>query len=209
VARDRAARPEAKPWRLFVAVDLPGPVVEGVGRSLGPVREAVDASAPGAGRWTSPQGWHVTVKFLGSTWPRLVGWVREAVASVAAGHPAFETALEGWGAFPSARRARVLWAGLRDPSPGFATLAAALDGALAPEFEPEKRSHTPHLTVARFRPPADLQAALAAAGSSVLRGEPFAVDRVVLYRSHLGRPAARYEVLDELPLAQGPSGPTR
>ena len=88
MARDRAARPEAKPLRLFAAVDVPVDVKDGLLEALAPFRDRI----PGA-RWTQPSGWHVTLKFLGSTWPRLVDVVEEAVASAAAEGEAFESAL--------------------------------------------------------------------------------------------------------------------
>ena len=147
MARDRASRPEAKPLRLFVAVDVPEGVRDRVQDAVGPWRERLSRA-----RWVPKQNQHVTLKFLGSTWPRLVGWVTETVEAVARRSEPFETRVTGLGAFPSARRARVLWAGLDDPAGGLASLAADLEGALAKEFEPEKRAFTAHLTVARFDP---------------------------------------------------------
>jgi RNA 2',3'-cyclic 3'-phosphodiesterase len=194
MARDRAARPEARPLRLFVAADVPPEVAQQLKEAIDPLREAVQV-----GRWTFPENWHVTLKFLGSTYPRLVDWVRESVAAVAGAHPPFATSLDGLGAFPSPRRARVLWAGLDDPAPGFASIAARLDDALEREFRPERRPLTPHLTVARFDPPVGVAEALDRTGGDVW-SEAFPVDRIVLYRSHLRRPAPIYEPLDEFPL---------
>ncbi len=183
MGRDRASRPEAKPLRLFVAVDVPREVLEAVAAVVAPVRER----HPGA-RWVPVENQHVTVKFLGHTWPRLVEWVPERVAEVASRVAAFSTRVEGLGSFPGARRARVLWAGLEDPQGRLAAIAAALDGAMAREFEPEKRAFTAHLTLARFDPPVPLEDV-----PTEVESEPFAVDRLVLYRSHLRRPAPVYE----------------
>ncbi|MBI4259026.1 MAG: RNA 2',3'-cyclic phosphodiesterase [Actinobacteria bacterium] len=191
MARDRASRPEARPLRLFVAADVPPGVVEQLKAAIGPLREKL-----GTGRWPPPGNWHVTLKFLGGVYPRLAGWVQDTVREVAAAHPAFRTSLGGLGAFPNPRRARVLWAGLDDPSPGFATLAAGLDEALSGEFRPEKRPLTPHLTVARFQPPV----ALPDLPEDDVWSEGFPVEGVVLYRSHLQRPAPRYEPLATFPL---------
>ncbi len=183
MARDRASRPQAKPLRLFVAIEVPEPVLALVADAVAPIRERHPR-----GRWVPRANQHVTLKFLGTTWPRLVDWVTESVAEVAAAAPRFETRVVGLGAFPSPRRARVLWAGLDDGRGRIAELAGALDRALEREFAPEKRAFTPHLTVARFEPPVgpvDL--------ASDLRSEPFAIERVVLFRSHLRRPAPIYE----------------
>lgn len=195
MARDRSSRPEAKPLRLFVAVDIPEDVKSRVAASLEPFRERVSGA-----RWTSSEGWHVTLKFLGSTWPRLVEPVRHAVKSAAGGQGSFETALTEIGAFPTAKRARVLWAGLANPQGRFGALVATLDDLLREHFVPEKRAFTPHLTVARLNPPANLLDAAPDLFEVSLSSRPFAVDRLVLYRSHLSPRGARYEPLERFPL---------
>jgi 2'-5' RNA ligase len=197
MARDRASRPEAKPLRLFVAVDVPELVRDRVQDAIGPWRERIPRA-----KWVPKQNQHVTLKFLGSTWPRLVGWVTETVEAVARQSEPFQTRVTGLGAFPSARRARVLWAGLDDPGGRMAALAADLQGALGKEFEPEKRAFTAHLTVARFDPSVPFDGEEIAATD--IASEPFAVDRLVLYRSHLRRPAPIYEPMGEFAL--GPEG---
>jgi len=191
VARDRASRPEAKPLRLFAAVDVPEDVCAHLAEAVAPVRETL------AARWTPPENWHVTLKFLGRTWPRLLDWVIERCEEVGAGAEPFETSIEGIGAFPSTRRARVLWAGLEDGQGRLGALASALDEAMSEEFEPEKRAFTPHLTVARFQSQIAVQEAIEGIEA---RSRAFPVDRLVLYRSHLQRPAPRYEQLREFPL---------
>ncbi len=199
MARDRASRPEARPLRLFVAVDVPEDVRDLVQAAVAPVRERYPHA-----KWVPKKNQHVTVKFLGSTWPRLVEWVHESVATVAAAIESFQTRVTGVGAFPSPRKARVLWAGLDDPDGRMAAIAAALDEALVEEFKPEKRAFTAHLTVARFDPAVPLDDEVMA-GADVL-SDPFAVDRLVIYHSHLRRPAPVYESLAEFPLGAGHAG---
>jgi 2'-5' RNA ligase len=195
VARDRASRPEAKPLRLFVAADVPEEVRSRLAETIAPVRERH------RGRWPPPQNWHLTLKFLGATWPRLVEWVEETCAEIAGRHESFVTSLTELGAFPNPRRARVLWAGLDDPSSRFAAIASSLDEALASEFKPEQRPFTAHLTVARFDPPVALAAELLTVD---VPSETFGVDHLTLYRSHLQRPAPRYEELGRFPLTKPP-----
>lgn len=191
MARDRASRPEARPLRLFVAFDVPDEALGAVDRAEAPLRERFPRA-----RWVPRENRHVTLKFLGATWPRLVEWVRGSIREVAAEAGPVPTRLTGLGVFPSPRRARVLWVGLEDPNARFARVAASLDEALSREFAPEKRAFTPHLTIARFDPPVGLDATDLVA----VQGEPFEVDRIVLYRSHLRRPAPVYEPLEAAPL---------
>jgi 2'-5' RNA ligase len=190
MARDRASREGARPLRLFVALEVPEPILELVDAAVKPIRE----EHPRA-RWVPPQNRHVTLKFLGTTWPRLVDWVILAIEDVAVSTPPVATRVDGLGAFPNERRARVLWAGLEDGAGRLRELAGALDRALVREFPPEKRAFTPHLTVARFDPPAPI----GAVPPGVRSGE-FGVDRVVLFRSQLRRPAPLYEPVETFAL---------
>ena len=193
MARDRANRPEAKASRLFVAFAVTDAALDEMERSIEPWR----ARFPKA-RWVPRENMHVTLKFLGRTWPRLEGWVHQQVGTIAAGHGRVTTRLTGLGSFPSVARARVLWVGIEDPEGAFASLARALDVALEEAFTPESRAFSPHLTLARSDPPLKLDE-----GFARTRIEPagFRVDRIVLFRSHLRRPAPRYEPVAAFPLA--------
>lgn len=192
MARDRASRPEAKPLRLFVATEVPQDVRSAVAEAVASLRERFPSA-----RWVPAQNQHVTLKFLGSTYPRLVEWVSDTVGEAASRHEAFATRVVRLGAFPNARRARVLWAGLDDAGSALAHLAGDLDEALSKEFAPEKRAFTPHLTVARFEPPATLDP-----DEIAFESEPFEVGRIVLFHSHLRRPAPVYEPLGTFPLSR-------
>jgi 2'-5' RNA ligase len=202
MGRDRASRPEARPWRLFVAAEIPDEVRERLHLDLVQLRERVARA-----RWVPPANWHVTLKFLGPVWPRLVEDVRRSVAEVAGSASGLVTRVTGAGAFPSERRARVIWAGLEDPKGGLAALAVALDGALAGIVKPEERGFSAHLTVARLREPENVAEALGGLGT--VSSESFPVDRLVLYRSHLRRPAPVYEPVEAFPLEGEGSSPGR
>lgn len=193
MARDRATRPEARPLRLFVAIEIPDAVKEAVARAIEPWRDRF----PDA-RWAPEENWHVTLKFLGRTFPRLVGWVGEQVAASADASAPFETGLVGLGSFPSATSARVLWVGLDDRAGRMVEIALALDAALSREFAPEARPFKPHLTVARSRSPIEVPPAFA---GTPLDPVAFRVDHVTLFQSHLRRPSPRYEALGAFPMA--------
>jgi RNA 2',3'-cyclic 3'-phosphodiesterase len=191
MARDRASRPEARPLRLFVATEIPDEIRGALAEAVRPVRERFPKA-----RWVPIQNQHVTVKFLGSTYPRLVEWVTAAVRQVATRNASFTTRVEGLGAFPNARRARVLWAGLDDAASAFGRLAVDLDESLSEEFKPEKRAFTPHLTVARFEPRVSMDP-----DEIAFESEAFEVRRIVLFRSHLRRPAPVYEPMEAFRLS--------
>lgn len=193
MARDRAARPDAKPHRLFVAIEVPDAVKDAVEGAFAPWREAFPQA-----RWVPRENLHVTLKFLGRTWPRLTDRVPERVEAAAADVSRFTARLRGVGSFPSAKRGRALWAGFGDTDP-LAVLAAEIEASLADEFPAEKRPFHPHLTVARSDPPLKLPAAY---NATELESDEWEVGHVVLFRSHLGRPAPRYEPLGRFPLTR-------
>jgi 2'-5' RNA ligase len=195
MGRDRAARPEATPLRLFAAVDLPPRVRGEIEAAIEPWRERLPR-----GRWVRPENWHVTVKFLGRTYPRLVARVTDAARAAAGTIRPFRVGVEGMGVFPGAGRARVLWVGLVDRDQSLPALARALDVRLADEFPPEKRGFTPHLTVARFNPPVAVRQHVDELAATPFEVDPFRVGELVLYRSHLSPKGARYEPLERFPL---------
>lgn len=170
--------------RLFVALDVPHDVREELFDDLGTLRSELQD-----GRWAPAANWHVTVKFLGAVDAARVPWVEERVSFVAERTTPFDARILGMGTFPEGRRrARVLWAGLEAPEGRFAQLTTDLDETMAPEFGAERRPSTPHLTVARFDPPTEMPATL-----PLVTSRTFPARELVLYRSHLRRPAPVYE----------------
>jgi len=148
-----------------------------------------------AARWVPPENLHATVAFIGET-PDADA-VIEAVTRAASPFPPVRLVLEGLGAFPSWRRARVLWAGLTGEVAVLSAAARAVGEALAPiGYEPEDRPYTAHVTLARLRSPGPVAAASAAVGPVSFLAEGLGV-----YRSLLGRPAARYERLALAPFS--------
>jgi len=199
VGEARPGRPDdpssPRPLRLFVAIDPSEEARDAVASAIAPWRSAI----PDA-RWIDRAAWHVTLKFLGAMAPDLVERVRVTIAGAVAEVMPFEASLDGLGRFAVRGRSGVLWAGIGDRSRRLAELALAVDTALTPLAEPERRPLRPHLTVARLRPAGRVPDAFA---STEVEPVSFAVDRVCLYRSHLGGGPARYELLAAAPLGTG------
>ena len=133
--------------------------------------------------------------------PRLDGRRADAVGrrdrgTVAGAHPPVTLRVRGLGAFPSTRRARVLWAGIDDPADVLAALVADLEAGLAEEFRAEVRRFHPHLTVARSEPPLRLAGALRghAARLGAVRRRPGRP----LPESSPGRSSPKYEPLRDV-----------
>jgi 2'-5' RNA ligase len=191
--------------RLFVALEPPEPVRRRLAAMQAAMRRAAGPAAAGV-RWVPPEAIHLTLQFLGAVPDERVGAVAEAVRAAAAASIPMRLELRGAGGFPSARRPRVLWAGLGGDVEPLGALAAALGRRLAPlGYPPEERPFSPHVTLGRSREARGapgLAAAIAAAAEQ--EGSPWRAGEVCLVESHLSPSGARHEVLSRLPL--GPAG---
>ncbi len=140
--------------RAFVAV-FPPPEVQtaAVAGAIETVRSLAGARPDDTLRWTKPENVHLTLKFLGEIREEILEDLCAVLEEVCARYVPFDAGLAGLGAFPSAQRARILWAGVSGVGSGrLRSLAADLDAALASlGFEREKRAYMPHLTLGRVR----------------------------------------------------------
>lgn len=183
--------------RLFVAVNLPSAERARIHAAMSGLR---DSGLPL--RWTEPDAYHLTLKFLGEVRSEMVGRLSSALDRVAASTPAFGVRLEGVGAFPTIRRPQVVWLGV-EPTPALRCLKQDVEWALAEHgFEKETRAFHPHITLGR---------ATAADGAGSFRGldelaasqdfqGALKVDTVDLMRSQLSRQGPRYSLLHSSPL---------
>ena len=187
--------------RLFVAVAVPADSVEACRRVI----DAAQGSALGRdARWVRTENLHLTIWFLGDTPPDLVPDVGLAVRDAAALVQPFRVELAGAGAFPDGRHPRTLWLGVDRGNDGLVKLVDALQGPLAQMgWPPDPRSRRPHLTVARTDATrGETSHAIADELARAAEGwrTAFDVERLTLFRSHLGSGPARYEALVEATL---------
>ncbi len=177
--------------RLFVAV-FPPPEVRGEA-SRTARRLLPDARI----RWSRPENVHLTLKFLGNVDEESLDDLRTALENACADHAPFEARLAGLGAFPSARHARILWAGVGEGSERLRSLATDVAAALSSSgFERETRPYEPHLTLGRARGrPVSLNLPEEAGG-----GLPFEVRRIELTESKLTDKGPIYRTVEEFVL---------
>jgi 2'-5' RNA ligase len=181
--------------RLFVALELPVEIRKALGLL---VKEM--ASARAQVRWVDPQNMHLTLKFLGEVAEEKEQMIYEVSRLAAKEVRPFTVRVEDVGAFPSARRPRVIWVGI-GKSPQLATLARRLEEEFqAVGFPSEKRPWTPHLTLGRVKTEVhsrDLEAKLSAAK---FPPRTFSVERISIVKSVLKPSGPVYTTLREIPL---------
>lgn len=173
--------------RVFVAAPLPPEIRFDLSERV------AEMSIPG--KVGPPENWHITLRFLDTvdqvTYERFLSELERVGEQFA-----FPISLHGFGAFPNPRKATVFWAGVGRGTSDISVLnELAEDAAIASGLVPEERPFHPHVTLSRIRPPADVR--------DLVQEEldlGWRCDRVVVYRSHLGRGPARYEPLDSVDL---------
>ena len=196
VSKERLKSPRA---RLFVALDLPGGLREGIvawGR-----RELADPAL----RVVGLESLHVTLAFLGYLPEKEIGRLGGLVEALRAPAPTIE--LGGPVAKPSLKRARLF--ALPAASREAVALQAKLEEALVAErlYKPEKRPFWPHITVARVKSagrgsgrPREIERVPGGLPDALL--QPALCRRLSLYRSELSPQGARYVPLSQVELSK-------
>ncbi len=177
--------------RAFIAIETPETICQRLAKAQARFR----AAAIGA-RWTAPQGFHLTLKFLGQVADDRIQVVSRKLATLGK-FGSFRVEVRGFGFFPSRRQPRVFWVGIQAP-PELTELAARIEDAMVElGFKREARDFHPHLTLARFRDPrpqAALERLLAETREESLGG--FEVSEFFLWESQLSPAGAAYRKIE-------------
>ena len=187
--------------RSFVAVDLPERIKAAISEQQHDLRTAAGVTSRRNEdmKWTRPEGIHLTLKFLGEISATQVNQVTEALAGLGGFEP-FAVQVKGFGFFPDVRRPRVFWVGV-DAPPALGHLACRVETAMEGlGFAAERRTFSPHLTLARFsvsRPRPEL-VALLEHKSELILGH-FEVSEFFLFESRLSSSGAHYQKLARFP----------
>jgi 2'-5' RNA ligase len=185
--------------RSFVAVPLPGAVQTEIAEAARVLARKLPSVS-----WSSclkkPENLHITMKFLGPVAVDRLETLAAELGSALSGVPRFEIVLRGWGAFPSARHARVVFAGVEDSEP-LDAVAEIVEAVLERSgFPREKRRFTGHVTVGRAKERSGVDASAALEDAADQSFGRVTVDEVHVYESHLGRGGSTYVLRHRAPL---------
>ncbi len=186
--------------RCFLAINFSEPVkaqIKSLQESL--ARSGADV------RWVRPEGVHLTLKFFGQVPEQKIPLIAETTSQIAQTIAPFVLEFFDLGAFPSFRRPKVIWIGLRGDLKSLIELQKGLEQAYTTlGFPPEKRPFVPHVTLGRVKSPKRiqrLQEQMEKSRSAVGLGwEKTLVKEIVLYKSVLKPSGAEYTPLATLSL---------
>lgn len=174
--------------RLFVAIRPPKTARDQLLRIMGSVSGV---------RWQTDEQLHLTLRFIGEVDRHRAEDVTAALGTVR--HPPFGIALNGLGTFSSRGQPEVIWAGVT-PHDQLKALHKKLDQAcVRAGLEPERRTYSPHITLARLKRSSGSVAGLLGSAGGVT-SEPFSVEAFALFESQLTPDGAHYSIVERYPL---------
>lgn len=179
--------------RVFVAIDISDEARRKVSAYINDLRRRFPKVRVG---WEKPEKLHLTMKFLGGVEDEQFGKLIEAVEKTALENLPFKLRITGGGVFPSPKRARILWLGIKDEKGSLLKLNEILENECEKQgFEKENRNFKAHLTIARLKENSNELA------ETHLRENfytvEFEVSDVVIYRSELQPTGSVYSVVSK------------
>jgi 2'-5' RNA ligase len=166
-------------YRLFVAIDLPEEVKNGIAD--------IGKDLPGARRVPTEQ-LHLTLRFIGDVDDETCTAVRKALAGVKG--ESFPLTLRGVGHFPPGKHPRVLWVGLTESAPLLELQQGVEQALVGAGIPPDERKFSPHLTLARLKETPPAKVAVLEERFKDFGAPPFVVTEFYLYSSVLTRSGA-------------------
>ncbi|MBU0567253.1 RNA 2',3'-cyclic phosphodiesterase [bacterium] len=181
--------------RTFIAIPLSGQIKE----ELSKLQEELKKSEAQV-KWVSPEGIHLTLKFLGNVDEEKIREIEEAIAKKTKDCSPFLLSLGCLGVFPDFRRPRVVWVGVEEGASKVKELAKRIEKALLPlGAKKEDRPFSSHLTLGRVKGTKGIEklkeilGCLKAKESGSLK-----VDRIEIIKSQLTPKGAIYTTLRKI-----------
>ncbi len=176
--------------RLFIAIDIPD-------WSKQQLKELQD---PNLGvSWTTPDTMHLTLRFIGNV--EEPGKQQELAGQLSSIQmPVFEMTIKDLGYFPPRKHPKIIWAGIENNSL-LTELQQAIEHACrAADFEPDKRSYIPHITIGRVKNASKKEVNTFFNQNKRVWIEEIPVTEFVLYESKLDSDGARHYPLERFGL---------
>jgi 2'-5' RNA ligase len=134
--------------RSFIAIQLPDEVKQ----ALAELQAQLKLNESRAVKCVDPQSIHLTLQFLGDVAVNKLDEISAVMAKAVQGMSPFQLEVKGLGVFPNLKQVRVVWVDVAGDTEQLLDLQKRIEVGLVPlGFTPEKRSFTPHLTLARLR----------------------------------------------------------
>jgi RNA 2',3'-cyclic 3'-phosphodiesterase len=190
--------------RLFVAIPVPA----GIRNEMSRVQQVLQPLALRGGvRWTKPEQFHLTLRFLGDVSSNCLAALRESVRAVCSGAPRLHLRAQGVGFFPNTRSPRVIWIGITDGENRLADFQRKIEDAIL-SFSAGRGGErfAGHVTLGRFCRAKYRDINVLKATAETIKDSKFGdwtVEEIEIIRSELLATGSRYTVLASIRLGTG------
>lgn len=187
--------------RIFTAVDLSEAARNQVSGYIENLRRAHRSLRVG---WEKTEKLHLTLNFFGDVNEMRLQQINSAAAAAARLFKPFALQISGTEVFPSPRKPRVLWLGIKEAENSLTQMQTILEKKCEQAgFAFEKRDFKPHLTIGRLREPArSLQLTREHLARNIESGA-FQVSEIVVYESRITATGSIYKVVAKHKLSAG------
>ena len=170
--------------RSFLALEIPQEVVV----YLNGVVDRLSRRTEGV-KWVKNEGIHITLKFLGEIEEAQAHDLEALLGALGGRHGPVKTRLGQMGAFPTARRARVIMVKLKEGIEGIQAVFADVEERLETiNVERETRGLVPHITLGRRKIPKPFPNG----DPMPIEEKAFVIENLVLFKSTLTPGGAIY-----------------
>ena len=137
--------------RTFIAIPLPENMLVFLTGIQNEIRKnGLKAS------WTGKSSMHLTLRFLGDTEEKDLRLIIKAMEATALACKSFTLSAQGVGVFPSVKKPRVIWSGVKGQIHQLETLKRTLESNIARVgFKGDNSRFSPHFTLGRFKKKVD------------------------------------------------------
>jgi len=182
--------------RCFIAIEIP----ETIKKSIAAIIDNLKKSDV---KWVSEENIHITLQFLGETEESLIPDIKGALYKILAPYSHFYIKIADVGCFPSGKRPRVIWVGIKE-SQSLINLYKDISNEMVKfGYQKEERGFTPHVTIGRVKSNRNMRELLSRLDELKVTDFPdFEVQDIKLMKSELKPSGAKYYSLAEIPFGR-------
>jgi 2'-5' RNA ligase len=193
---------ESQIHRLFVALSPPGNVKSEIEKAQHELRQALP---DGSVRWTRPEHFHLTLRFLGNVAASRTEELADKLRLACADFGPIKARAERIGFFPERGFPRVIWVSVRDEHQQLIRLHRAIQTSTN-EFtsEPSENEFAGHITLGRAKKIRRREAETLTSFATKMHQSSFGewtATNIELFRSELLPDGAHHTVTTTIPLA--------
>jgi RNA 2',3'-cyclic 3'-phosphodiesterase len=184
--------------RCFIAIEIPETIKKSIAAIIDNLKKS-DSEV----KWVSEENIHITLQFLGETEESLIPDIKGALYKILAPYSPFYIKIADVGCFPSGRRPRVIWVGIKESQSLINLYKDVSNEMVKFGYQKEERGFNPHVTIGRVKSIRNMRELLSRLDELKVTDFPdFEAQNIKLMKSELKPSGAKYYSLAEIPFGR-------